>query len=186
MVWARKGPGMEPRIVVHDDHLCIAWWHNVQILELVHGVRPQHMAPLRQSYTDLIARFPDGIVSLTTVRLTGPRAPTTQQVSREASELLKSLGSSLKHVAVVMDTPGIRGAMVRTVLRGIAVLMNQPFVFKIYNDSKSAAEAVRPLVRTPSGHGVTAGEMLVAINSLQERYRKLRSTADDSQPNAIR
>lgn len=158
---------MEPEVVHEDQSFRVAFWNNVCISDVWGELDAPRMRLLGDAYRNLLRSYPRGIVAVSALR---PSTPVSSSDARgEASRFLKDLDDKLLQVAMVVEADGVLGLMLRSVLRGVNVMVRPGRIFAIESIER-AAQRCAAQVTSPLRREDVATQLLAAINSVRSQY----------------
>jgi hypothetical protein len=103
------------------------------------------MARQGESYTALLREHPRGIAALSILEAGTPVASSAAR--QEATRMLEELGGKVLHVAFAIETEGVTGMMLRSVVRGLNVLMKRNRM-SLHGNAEAAARHALSFVPT--------------------------------------
>jgi hypothetical protein len=151
-----------------DSIMCLAWWNNVQIMDMAGAVTLSHIDVMDQRYRALMRTFPQGVIGVSTVHPDAP--PSDAATAKRGGEILRDLGTNVKHVSVVILGSGIRGMAIRTLMRTINVISRSPHPVRVHDAVEDAAAAVAPIMRTLLGTPISPKEVTSAVREVRNAY----------------
>jgi hypothetical protein len=152
-----------------DNHFCIAFWHNVAIIDVADELDAPRMLTLEAAYRALLEVYPRGIAALALIRAGTPVSGAAARA--EGARFTKELGDLVLQVAMVIEDRGIGAQMLRAVVRGINVLVRQPRL-QLFDDVDAAVAVTARHVASPSLDAVSvAAELRAAVATLREAFR---------------
>jgi hypothetical protein len=151
-----------------DDHVCIAFWHNIVIIDVVDELDAPRMLTLEAAYHTLLEVYPLGIAALVVIRVGTPVSSAGARA--EGARFTRELGDLILQVAMVIEERGIGAQMLRAVVRGINVLVRQPRL-QLFDAVEDAVRATARYIASPlPGVDVTA-ELRVAVAAVHAAFQ---------------
>jgi hypothetical protein len=134
-----------------DDHYHVAFWSNVMLIDIWDDMDGQRMRNMGAAYKTLSQRYPDGIVGLVLLQPSTPvaSAEARQEVTRQMNEL----GPRLHHVAMVIEARGVLALMLRSVVRGVNLLLRRSSISLEVNVD-NAVNKLRPFLARDAADGL--------------------------------
>jgi hypothetical protein len=162
-----------PRTYFSDEMCCIAFWNNVVFVDIDGEMSAPRMRTLAQGYRELLTIYPR-IVALCVMR---PGTPVSGSEARaESTRFMKELGSSIAHVAMVIESQGIVAQMLRSVIRGINTITRSSSL-SIAQNVDEAIRNIVPLVISTSPRNKVTAEVTAALATVRARFRPEQSQA---------
>lgn len=160
-----------------DDAIHIAFWRNVMLMDDAGDLTMQQAMHIESGYAQMARRFPQGFVACAFVR---PGVPVSGQAVRtKLTQVLREHEHVLLRLTTVIEEPGIRGQMMRTVLRGMNALTRKNSLHTCAS-AEAAVETMLPLVARQAGESNTRQLMSKMIERTRGGYRPARSTASQA------
>jgi hypothetical protein len=151
-----------------DTTFCIAFWQNVVIVDVGADIDVQHMKTLESSYRALLRSYPAGIAVLAILRAETPVA--SSGARNEAARFTKELGELLLKVAMVIEDRGILAQMLRSVIRGINVLVRQTRLV-LFDSVEEALRTIAPLAIPATTRLNVDKELRAAVACVRATFR---------------
>lgn len=129
-----------------DDAMAIAFWKNVVITHVRGDMNVARMIRLGEAYAALLKEQPRGIAALGILEAGTPVA--SSEARQESARVLDELGGKVLHVAFAIETQGVTGMMLRSVVRGLNVLMKRTRM-SLHNTVEAAAQHTLSFVPAP-------------------------------------
>lgn len=154
-----------PRIVAADAKHGIAFWNNVAIVEIAADADVACMRSIGEAYRGLRDTYLGtgaGIAALVIIRAGVPVA--SADARAEAALFMRELGEALVHTAMVLEERGVLAQLLRSVVRGMNVLVRTARI-SLAEDIAEAAENIAPHValRLPDSEQRAALLEVVAV-----------------------
>jgi hypothetical protein len=150
-----------------DSHVCIAFWQNVVIIDVAADMDVPRMAKVGSAYLALLGRFPDGIAVMIFLR---PGTPISSSEARaEIARTSKRLGKLLLRVAMVVEHEGVVAQVLRTVVRGISVVIGQTRI-QVFDDVAGAISVTTPVVTASAGAADLEVELREAVAQVRKNF----------------
>ena len=154
----------EPRIIHSDRVYRLGLWENVLLIEVAGDIDLAHMRRMGKAHEDLLALYPQGIVTLGII---GAQVPIASSESRaESARFVRELGHSLRRTVMVLENKGVTAQLLQTVIRGINVIARNPKLV-IMPSIPDAIANVAPLVE-----GVPQGQVQAALSEAVAALRR--------------
>lgn len=145
-----------------DDHHHIAFWSNVALIDIWNDMDTARMRNLGAAYKALSARYPEGIVGMVLLQ---PSTPVSSAEARhEVTRQMNELGPCLHHVTMVIEARGVMALMLRSVVRGVNVLLRRSSI-SLEMSVDNAAHKLRPYLAADAADGVDG--LLAAVRALR-------------------
>jgi hypothetical protein len=126
-----------------DDAIVIVFWKNLVITHVRGDMSVQRMVRLGESYAVLLREHPRGVAGLGILEAGTPVA--SSEARQESARFLGQLGDKVLHVAFAIETQGVTGMMLRSVVRGLNVLMKRTRM-SLHNNVEAAVQHTLPFV----------------------------------------
>jgi hypothetical protein len=156
-----------PNVVSVDEVHCVAYWHNVVIVDIGGDIGLVHMRALGEAYEALRQSYPKGIAALVIAQ---PNTPVGGEDARgEGARMLKAMGDGLLHICVVIEERGVLAPLMRSVLRGVNVIVRNARL-SIAETVEEAAKGVTKHVALSQPKAAVEQELLAAIESVRRTF----------------
>jgi hypothetical protein len=162
---------VDPIIRFADSAMVIAHWHNSQIIDLGGRLTLEHVRVVKMNHSLLMARWPNVIAAITTVRPTVPMSE--KAVHDELAKMLKEhreSGINMK-ASVVYEAGGIVGTAIRAVARTLSTISGNR-LNQIVSTVDQGVMIMLPWVRTAEGEAVTKAAVEHAISKVRAAYER--------------
>ncbi|HEX4353987.1 MAG TPA: hypothetical protein VHZ95_13755 [Polyangiales bacterium] len=134
-------PGLKN--IHNDGTMYIGFWQNVAIIDVGADMEVSHMKLVGSSYRTLLDHYPRGIAALVMIRAGTPVS--SAEARAEGARFTKDLGDLLLHVAMVIEERGVIAQMLRSVVRGVNVLVRQTRL-SLFDNIEEAMVATLPMI----------------------------------------
>jgi hypothetical protein len=154
--------------MVHADKLmCVGNWHNLQIFDICADIDRAALRKMEETAQALYKQYPQGIVSMSLIRQ-GMGMPSSE-VRQESSRLMKQQRAMSRKSVVVLESGGMMGSLIQTVVRGLNILSpNQKL--DVVTTIDAGCRAVVPLIHIDGVEKVAAADVAAAITTLRAKY----------------
>jgi hypothetical protein len=151
-----------------DDHFRVAFWSNVTLVDIWDDMDAERMRCMADAYRTLSARYPQGILGLVLLQPTTPvsSAEARQEITRQMNEI----GPRLQHVAMVVEARGVLALMLRSVVRGVNVLLRRSSI-SLEVSVENAARTLQPFLLADAADGGGAA-LLDAVRSFRHDHQQ--------------
>lgn len=163
------GGSMQPEVVHSDRVFCLAYWHNVVIVDVRGDMDLAHMQQLGRAYQALVERYPDGIVCCAFLRAEVPVS--SKEARAESARFMRELGNSILRVAMVSEHRGVLVQAITAIIRGINVVARNPKLV-LLQSSQEAARSVAPLLQSKTAARETTESLIAVIERVRSGYAK--------------
>ncbi|HKU44530.1 MAG TPA: hypothetical protein VJR89_40495 [Polyangiales bacterium] len=155
-----------PRII-HSDNVCrIGIWQNALLIDVARDVDLEHMQRMGKAHAEVLADYPQGMVTLAVV---GAQVPIATSESRaESARFVKALGDSLRRTVLVLENQGVTAQLLLTVIRGINVIARNPKLVVLPTVSDAIANLAPMIEGLPQAQ--VQAEMSEAFAVFREGY----------------
>ena len=159
----------QPDTFYSDRDLFISTWRNVLVSETAGDLTLERAKVLGRGYLDIARRYPNGFVACAFIRPGVPVAST--EARNEVARMLREHGATLKRIVTVIEESGLRGQMLRTVIRGINAMSRANHMLTCAN-ATSAYDLLVPLVDGYSEEPEITMQLLTAtVQRMRANYR---------------
>ncbi|MET0386925.1 MAG: hypothetical protein ABW321_13245 [Polyangiales bacterium] len=156
----------QPRVVALDSQHCVAYWHNVAIVDIRGDIDVTRMRGLGDAYRTLRDSHARGIVALVFIR---PSVPVADAEARaESARFTRELGDAL-HTVMVIEERGVLAQMLRSVIRGLNVLSRTTRI-AMATDLDDAVQETARHVPLAAARQTIAAELKSAVTSVRAGY----------------
>lgn len=154
--------------MVHSDNQhCIAFWNNVAIVDVAGDLDAGRMRGVGRAYATLAESYRRGIASVVLLR---PSAPVASAEARgESTKFMRELGPLMLHTAMVIEHPGVIAQLLRSVVRGINVVVRSSRI-SLVDSVEAAARDVAPFVVTSLARPRIPAEFLQVIAEVRGSF----------------
>ncbi|NUP04898.1 MAG: hypothetical protein HOW73_02430 [Polyangiaceae bacterium] len=159
-----------------DDAVCISLWRNVVVTDTAGLLDVNHMKTFEKAFRTVLLTHKEA-VGLALLR---PGTPVSSSEARaESARFIKDLGPSLVRVAMVIEDKGILATMMRSVIRGLNVVMRNSTLIILANQT----EAIRSLLPNIGNVTDPAAAEKEFAQALAEMRAGFRPGAQSTGPN---
>jgi hypothetical protein len=130
-----------------DDALTTAFWQNLVISVVRGDMSVPRMQRLGEAYGRLLREHPSGIAVVGVLEAGTPIA--SSEARKESARMLNQFGGKVLHVAFAVETQGVTGMMLRSVVRGLNVLMKGTRM-SLHDSVEAAMRQTLPFVQAPA------------------------------------
>jgi hypothetical protein len=156
--------------VATEDH-AVGTWRNVVILVWRRQTTVDGVRAAEKVYQHLSGLCPGGVILLTIVEESAPAPPADAR--RDLARWLASCSGRMILSAVVHEGAGFRGAMVRSVVTGLALVAKLPYPHKIFATVAEADAWYR--ANSPLARSWRDGELVDVTDDLRRRAADVRT-----------
>jgi len=139
---------------------------------VVHDVSGQltvdHMLKIEKAYLQALTTSPKGVVGITLMQPATPVA--TVEARAEGARFIKELATRVPRVAMVVESSGVSGAALRTVIRALNVLARSQSMV-VCATAAAGVSAVAPILQSITGKPVDQMALLRDIEATRSITR---------------
>jgi hypothetical protein len=126
----------DPKITEHDQGVALAVVGRVMLVLWRSTPTAERMRMLTRVTERMMAEFPDGYYQVQVIEPTS--APPASEQRKESARLIERMKGSARAIGFVIEGDDARASIVRTILRGMALLSRSELPKHFFKDEPSA------------------------------------------------
>ncbi|NUP11368.1 MAG: hypothetical protein HOW73_35425 [Polyangiaceae bacterium] len=149
-----------------NEVMCVSLWRNVVITDTAGAIGVGEVKTMEKAFRTLLLTNRQ-IAGLALLRAGTPVASTDARA--ETTRFIKDLGAALTLNALVIEDKGVMATMMRSVIRGLNVVMRNSTLV-VHGDAKEAVRALVPHLANNTDAVASERELLAALADMRAGF----------------